>query len=144
MSKPLGISELVARAGDENIQVQNPLHNTTSLFNGKRQATITFVTDPKMVQEFMRVSGTDTKASHVGLVLWIPTEIIDRINTDNPLAPTGDVCPECGVALYSPDGKLPDHWPDKSHKTNAPKCPGSGRPESTLTAIREIIRKEKS
>lgn len=78
MIKPLGISEIVARAGDENIQVQNLILDTTELRHGKNALTITFATDPKFV-------STDGKASHVGLVLWIPSEIIDRINAENKI-----------------------------------------------------------
>lgn len=80
MSIPLGISELVRLAGDENIQVQNLLQNTVDLNNGKKGSSIRFMTDPAMVKAFMDASLYGGKASHVGLVLWIPTEIIDEIN----------------------------------------------------------------
>lgn len=85
MAKPLGISELVSRAGDENIQVQNLLANTIDLNNTKKQATIKFTTDPAMVKAFMEASIYGGKSTHVGLVLWIPTEIIDRINAENKI-----------------------------------------------------------
>lgn len=85
MNKPLGISELVARAGDENIQVQNLLSNTVDISNTKKGATIKFATDPAMARAFMEASVYGGKSTHVGLVLWIPTEIIDRINAEHKL-----------------------------------------------------------
>lgn len=76
----LGISELVRLAGDENITVQNLLQNTVDLNKSKKGASIRFMTDPAMVTAFMNASLDGGKATHCGLVLWIPTEIIDKIN----------------------------------------------------------------
>lgn len=92
MSKPLGISELVARVGDENIQVQNIGHNMTAANNGKKMATITFATSPEHCQQMMRL-GAGIKSSIVGLVLWMPA---DKRTPDKSRAPDADAA-RCGA-----------------------------------------------
>lgn len=82
MSKPLGISELVAKIGDENIQVQNIASNMTAGNNGKNQSTLTFATSPEHCSDQMKAAAGVGKPKYVGLLLWIPSEIIDRINQE--------------------------------------------------------------
>lgn len=82
MSQPIGIHKLVASIPEECIQVQNIAHNATNFNNGKKQATITFASNPAFVQDLMTASVMGSKAKIVGLVLWIPADKLDAALAD--------------------------------------------------------------
>lgn len=73
MSKPLGISELIAKIGDENITVQNLGANMSAFNKGKKDCKITFVTSPQMGSQMARAAA-GIPSTHIGLVLWIPKD----------------------------------------------------------------------
>jgi hypothetical protein len=75
--KPLGISELVALVGDENIQVQNLGHNMTNASKGKDRGLITFATSPEHCQQLMQTAA-GIESNLVGLVLWIPADKLPK------------------------------------------------------------------
>jgi hypothetical protein len=73
MSNPIGIHKLITSIPEDCIQVQNVAHNATNFNNGKKQATITFATNPVFVQDLMNASVGGT-AKNVALVLWFPAD----------------------------------------------------------------------
>ncbi len=73
--KPLGIIELLTRIGEDNIRLQNLIESATKFRAcGKRgrETAITFLTNQMNPGEILR-----KQPRHVGLVLWLPTELVD-------------------------------------------------------------------
>jgi len=76
MTKPLGIIELLTRIGEQHIRLQNLVESATNFtLKGKRghqETAITFLTDQMDPSEIFRKN-----ARNVGLVLWLPTELVE-------------------------------------------------------------------
>jgi hypothetical protein len=86
MSSKLGLTELLGRIGDDNIQFQNIEHDMTNIALGKggRDCKVTFATDPKFINPTMAATG---QLKYVPLVLWLPKELVDKAMEDLGIAP---------------------------------------------------------
>lgn len=76
---PLGIIELLTRIGEDNIRLQNLVESATNFQSRKRGATaITFLTNQMNPDEVFR-----NTPRHVGLVLWLPAELVEKARKDH-------------------------------------------------------------
>lgn len=69
--KPLGITELIAKVGDENITVQNLLHSSPNITKHKNDASVKFYTSIENGNDLMR-DGVFGDGKYVFLVVRIP------------------------------------------------------------------------
>lgn len=78
----MSITELLTRIGDDNIGVQNPLHEGTFLACNKRRGytELSFATYPELAEE-LAIQG---KASKTLLVLVIDSELVERARSAAP------------------------------------------------------------
>jgi hypothetical protein len=82
MSRKLGIIELLTRIGEDNIRLQKLVESATHFkLKGKRghqETAITFMTNQMNPTEVFR-----KKARNVGLVLWLPSELVEKAQADH-------------------------------------------------------------
>lgn len=71
MSRPMGVTELVSKIGDDNIKFQNLDTCSISLnYDHKKGSKITFGTEEPITPD-----GTE----RLGLVLWLPRDKVKEI-----------------------------------------------------------------
>ena len=79
---PLGIIELLTRIGEDNIRLQNLMESATNFQGrgkrGARACAVTFLTDQITPSEVLQ-----EHPQHVGLVLWLPTALVEKAKTDH-------------------------------------------------------------
>jgi hypothetical protein len=69
MPRPIGLSEIVAAIGDDNIRLQSLASSITKATTKKNgDTTLTFLTNQVTASELMQ--GTPERT---GLVIWLPT-----------------------------------------------------------------------
>lgn len=73
MSKPIGMTELVAEVGDDNIEFQNLANCLLEFRARKRDATLRFVTEKDKGQDLALGGG-----EWVALVVWIPRDKLPK------------------------------------------------------------------
>lgn len=73
----MGIAELIAKVGDENITFQNVLHSSPNMSTSGKDGVISFRTSKENVQQLMNevVGG---KSTLVALVVFIPRDKLPR------------------------------------------------------------------
>lgn len=71
MSKPMGMSELMARVGDDNIQFQRLGDGYFQANENQRDCKITFTTSPATALKIER-------SEVIGFVVWLKKEDTDR------------------------------------------------------------------
>jgi hypothetical protein len=69
----MNIIELIQKAGPENIKVQNVASSLVSMKHGRRDAEVTFATEPAMGSAAARESA-GLPSTHIGLIVWIPRD----------------------------------------------------------------------
>lgn len=83
--KPLGIIELLTRVGEDNVGIQNLVECSTRFRargkRGERHCAVTFLTDQITPTHVM--AG---KMPKVGLVVWLPTDLVEQARKDHDAA----------------------------------------------------------
>lgn len=74
----MNLTELIQKAGPENINVQSLVSSFISMHRKKNDSEITFATDHTMASSVARESQ-GIPGTHVGLVVWIPRDKINSI-----------------------------------------------------------------
>lgn len=72
----LGMAELIARIGDDNVKFQNLFDGDVDVTATKRGTRITFYTEPTNLTP---ASALDGKNHKVCLVLWLERADVDRV-----------------------------------------------------------------
>jgi len=75
------LSEIIARVGDENIQLQNLQRDLVSVDTGKKDGKITFTTERSKTLNLAACCVNGDKPQFTGLVLWLPTELVNALLT---------------------------------------------------------------
>ena len=87
---PLGITELLARIGDDNVRLQNLFEGDVDLTVTKRGTRISFYTDPANVTPTAALKGQEK----IALVLWLPRALVTKAQADH----------RAGVPVAAPEG----------------------------------------
>jgi hypothetical protein len=94
----MSITELITKAGEANVRVQNIASDLVEMKRGKRGATIKVATSDEMASAVSR-EAAGIPGTYFGLIVWIP-----RDATPNPEG----VKPAEGAELQRPYG-APNH-----------------------------------
>ena len=81
-ARTVGIIELLERVGEDNVQLQNLVESMDDISVNKRgDSRVSFWTNG--------INATEIavgKARNVGLVLWLPTELVEKAKADSAAA----------------------------------------------------------